>query len=451
MFKNNMINRICNLIADNGGRAFIVGGYVRDKILGKESKDIDIEVYGISIDKLYALLSLLGDVKEVGRSFGVFKVGDIDVSLPRTESKSGAGHRGFDVNSNSNLDYKEACRRRDLTMNALMLDPLTGEILDFFGGVKDVKAKVIRHVDDETFGDDPLRLLRVAQFAARFGFDVHMDTVAICSTMLAELETLPKERIFTEIVKILILGAVPSSGFQFLLISGSLEILLPEIFALIGIEQGPKYHPEGNVFNHTMLALDSVPLNKRNTIVMLAILLHDVGKVVVEAEQKEADHIAFKGHETAGGIVGYTLLDRITEDKTLKDAVVNLVTHHMQPYQLKKNMKKKTVRRLATKVDIPMLLEIHKADKLGRGVDVDLGYVNDIIAVYEEIESEIKPLIMGRHLIELGATPSPEFGKILKSLFELQLDGFFNTVEHGRAFAKSLLFDPPDICSQGEE
>src|SRR5713101_5393207 len=239
---------IARVVHDAGGRALVVGGWVRDRLMGRDSKDIDLEVYGVAADRLQQFLEAFGHVETVGESFQVFKAGDIDVSLPRRESKSGRGHRGFAVTGDPTMTVEEAARRRDFTVNAIAWNPLTDEYLDPFSGRTDLQRRLLRAVDSATFGDDSLRVLRGIQFAARFDFSLDDATKALCR--IISLDDLPAERIWGEIEKLL-LAPRPSIGFRLAMELGVVSKLFPELQALAGCAQEPEWHPEGDVWTHT--------------------------------------------------------------------------------------------------------------------------------------------------------------------------------------------------------
>lgn len=241
------VKQIAEDIKAAGGRAFVVGGYVRDMVLGRESKDIDVEVYGITPETLVDILKKYGSPKLVGASFGVYHMDGYDFSFPRTERKTGTGYKGFDVTINPNMSHEEAARRRDLTINAMMFCPLTGEVVDSFGGMADLKNGIIKHVDSRTFAEDPLRVLRVAQFAARFNFSVDAATTELCKQLIPEMKHLSRERYHIELEKMLMKAEKPSIAFRFLLEIGVLEELFPELYNLTKIYQGLKHHPEGAI------------------------------------------------------------------------------------------------------------------------------------------------------------------------------------------------------------
>src|SRR6266704_3411613 len=274
---------IANDVSGAGGRALLVGGCVRDKLMNKQPKDWDIEVYGIDPAQLRQLLDQFGDVNIVGEAFTVYKLGsDLDISLPRRDRKSGRGHRGFVIEGDPSMTIEEATSRRDFTINAILQDPLTEEMIDPYGGQSDIQNRMLRAVSLETFAEDSLRVLRAAQFAARFEFEIEPETVALCRQV--DLSDLPSERIWGEIEKLLLRARQPYYGLQWLSALGATDKLFPEIEVLSGCPQDPEWHPEGDVEVHPYLAvnrarelIDDLPYARQLT-VMLAVLCHDFGK-----------------------------------------------------------------------------------------------------------------------------------------------------------------------------
>ncbi len=232
---------IAQAVRDAGGRALIVGGWVRDRLLGRDAKDIDVEVYGLPADRLKELLTRIGPVNTVGESFTVYKVAGLDVSLPRRESKTGRGHKGFEVTGDPTMSIEEAARRRDFTINAIAWDPLTDEYLDPFHGREDLERRILRAVDPRTFGEDSLRVLRAVQFAARFEATLDPDTLALCR--IIPLDDLPAERIWGEVEKLLLRPARPSIGLTAARDLHVVERLWPELQAMIDCPQDPEWHP----------------------------------------------------------------------------------------------------------------------------------------------------------------------------------------------------------------
>jgi tRNA nucleotidyltransferase (CCA-adding enzyme) len=428
---------ICKVIKMNKGRAFFAGGWVRDKFMNRPSDDIDIEVFGLEREHLEAILANFGEVKLVGRAYGVYKIDGLDISMPRREHTTGPKHGDITVEVDKDLSLPDACVRRDLTINAMLYDPLEEKIHDFFNGVDHIQQRSICHVDNVTFVEDPLRIIRAARFASTLDFGINMGTYALCSAYRQSLKELPKERIFWETEKALMNAERPSKFFKSLNGMDALDILFPELSALQAIDQGNTHHTEGNAFVHTMMAIDVLPIEERDLAVMFAILFHDLGKVSCRTE--DANGVHFYGHHMDGIPLYESAMERLTSETLLTWEVGNLALHHMDVWPLIEHCRKKTIRKLAAKTDIYKLLQVHKGDRLGRGVPATIDHIERIISVYEEVKDEIKPMIQGRHLIELGETPGKHFSGILNEIWEAQLDGQFSTVEEGIAYARTKI------------
>lgn len=442
---------IARAVADAGGRALIVGGWVRDRLLGVASKDIDLEVYGLPAEPLRRVLESLGRVETVGESFTVYKSGDVDVALPRRESKIGRGHRGFVVQGDPTMSVEEAARRRDFTINAVAWDPVTGDYLDPFKGRDDLEARLLRVVDPITFVDDSLRVLRAMQFVARFDLRVDPDTLALCRTI--PLDDLPPERVWAEVEKLLLLAARPSLGLEFAREAGIVHQLWPELEALIGCEQEPAWHPEGDVWVHTLLVVDQArrridDLPRAGKLaVMLGAVCHDLGKPATTAFSD--GRIRSLGHEEAGVAPTTSWLDRLNlhsiDGVDVRAQVVGLTAHHLKPgawHKVRDQVGDGAFRRLAQKVDLELLARVAEADCLGRPGDFDcsaMGWFLDRARALGVEHEAPKPLLMGRHLLALGLRPGPRMGEIIKAVYERQLDGEVRTVEEGLAAARELL------------
>ena len=246
---------LAHAVRAEGGRALLVGGCVRDLLMGREPKDWDVEVYGIEPAKLRAMLDRFGSVNVVGEAFTVYKLGaDFDVSLPRRERKSGRGHRAFVIEGDPAMTIEDAARRRDFTINAILEDPLSGAVIDPFHGRDDIKNKILRAVSLDTFAEDSLRVLRAAQFAARFEFDIAAETVGLCRGI--DLSDLPAERVWGVVEKLLLRARRPAIGLACLRELGAIAQLFPELNVLIDVPQDKEWHPEGDVFIHTRLVAD---------------------------------------------------------------------------------------------------------------------------------------------------------------------------------------------------
>jgi len=461
---------VCRAAAGECGRALLVGGLVRDRVLAvlrgeppPPVRDLDLEVYGIGAEALRRLLERFGRVDTVGEAFTVYKLspagaggaGEIDVSIPRRDSKSGPGHRGFTVEGDPSMDPEEAARRRDFTINALLCDPLTGEVQDPFGGIGDLRAGVLRMVDPATFGEDPLRVLRAFQFAARFEFRIEPATAALCRGI--GLGDLPAERVWGEMEKLLLRARRPSIGLQAALDLGAVDKLLPELRTLVGCPQEVDWHPEGDVWTHTLQVVDAaaelvsdLPRPKK-LVVMLGALCHDLGK---PATTREIDgRLRSYDHEEQGVGPAASLLDRLNvhsvEGYDVRRQVLAIVARHLSPshlYEERERVKDGAFRRLARQCDLDLLYRVARADTLGRRGPGAGGPRTGAVEWFRgRVESlgvakgPPPPLLMGRHVLGLGIPPGPRVGDITDRVYEMQLDGEVRTLEEAVAAARRML------------
>jgi len=472
---NAEVLRISRAVREAGGRAMLVGGSVRDLLLGiqsKDSKDFDLEAYGVAPDRLRSILESIAPVNAVGEQFTVYKLAfqspaegepkdgagsergpgrlEIDVSIPRRESKSGRGHRGFIIEGDPGMSFEEAARRRDFTVNAVLLDPLSGEMIDPFGGVDDLKNRILRAVAEDTFVEDSLRVLRAVQLAARFEMSIEPRTVELCRSI--DLADLPAERIWGEFEKLLMLAARPSIGLEAARELLVLDKLFPEIAATIGCPQEPEWHPEGDVFTHTKLCMDEAvklvgDLDKpRRITVMLAVLLHDLGKPlttrIIDGRIRSMSHDD-EGVEPARRVLN-TLGLHTLGGYDVRSQVLALVFDHLRPGQFHRDGERVTpgaFRRLARRVNINLLYRVAKADSLGRGAASTSVSQEWFLERAREIGVEHgapAALLQGRHLIEAGFEPGPRMGELLRRVYELQLDGKVTTVEEALEAAKRI-------------
>jgi tRNA nucleotidyltransferase (CCA-adding enzyme) len=443
--------RIAELVRARGGRALVVGGWVRDRLLGLTSKDVDLEVFGIPAEALRELLSQAGPVNVVGESFTVYKVGEVDVALPRRDSKTGRGHRGFAVEGDPWMDVEEAARRRDFTINAIAFDPLTGENLDPYSGRRDLERRLLRAVDARTFPDDSLRVLRGVQLAARFELEMDAATRAICRAV--PLDDLPPERIWGEIEKLLLAARRPSPGLRLALDLGVVDRLFPELRALVGCPQEPAWHPEGDVWTHTLMVVDEAraridDLDRAQQVaVMLGALCHDLGKppttAVIQGRIRSMDH------EQAGVGPATRLLDALNVHSLsgydVRRQVLGVVAHHLKPLAFFKSptpVGDGAFRRLAQKVDLELLARVAEADCLGRTGEFDCSGIDWFLQRARELGVEHQappPILKGRHLLDLGVAPGPRMGQILRQIYERQLDGEVTSLDEGLRAARDLL------------
>lgn len=461
------LSELVRALAGAGGRPFLVGGTVRDRLLGLPATDFDLEVHGLAAPRLAELLRAAARVESVGESFAVYKVaglagvtGAVDVALPRRDSKAGRGHRGFVVEGDPDLGVDEAVRRRDFTVNAILADAVTGEVVDPAGGIADLEARTLRVVDPGRFGDDSLRVLRGAQLAARFGFSVEPATAALCASI--PLDDLPAERVSDEMEKLLLRAPVPSVGLRLLRDWGKLAEVVPELLPCIDCPQEPAWHPEGDVFVHTLLAVDRVPSviagerwgdlppAKRWT-VALAVLAHDFGKPATTVFRD--GRWRSPGHEEAGIAPTTALLDRWNVHRRdgydVRGQVIALVANHLKPGQFfddRDRVSDGAFRRLARRCEPDLLARVAAADSLGRTGEQTDEPMRWFRARAEELavaERPPDPILLGRHLLPLGVPPGPALGRLLAEVYERQLDGAVTDLDGALAVARRIL-DRPD-------
>ena len=437
-----ILEKIAKKLQNIDAKPIIVGGAVRDYLLNKEIKDYDIEVFNIdSLEELQNILSEFGSVNIVGKSFGVVKLKvdnlEFDFSLPRVEKKINKGHKGFSVKLKPNISFKQAALRRDCTINAMGWDIVEKKLLDPFGGKKDLFTKTLQIVDKNSFIEDPLRVYRAVQFAARFNLKLSPQTkeAILKIKKSGELESLPKERIFSEFNKFLLKAKKPSIALELLKELNLLDYFL-ELKQIINVPQNPIYHSEGDVWTHTLMVVDNMaklkPKNEKKALILLySALTHDFGKAVTT---KIIDgKITAYGHEIAGVKLSETFLKRLTNNQELIDEVKKLVRYHLAiPQFFRNGAKIGAIRRLATKVNIKDLELLARADFFGRGGNENKTFeAGDwILQKAKELNclnSAPKPLLGGKDLIALGLTPSKKFGDILKKAYKAQLDNKFKT------------------------
>ena len=466
-----LAHRFAQHIQELGGQALVVGGFARDmtmSILNDEthiSKDIDIEVYKIEPEHLKEILQQFGTMNLVGKAFEVIKLTNpesgnaLDFSIPRRDSKVGKGHKGFQITGDPNMSVKEAARRRDFTVNSLALDPLTGELHDYFDGVADAECRILRATDDKLFGDDPLRALRAIQFAARFEMELDPETADLCRTF--DLTELSNERIGEEWEKLLTKAEKPSIGLKLAKELGIINQLHPELAILENTEQEEEWHPEGNVWNHTLLTVDAAAKiarleqlkngkdNDEMLVVMLGALCHDLGKATTtERMLKEGVmRITAHGHDVAGVEPTESLLKTLHVKKDTVQKVVSIVKAHM--YHVgNPEPNEKQIRKLAVRLE-PANMQLWdlvcRSDSNGRGTEFrEKTSSHNIYQRAIELKVDEKPpekIIFGRDLLALniGFEPGPMLGQTLRTLYESQLSGEFTNAEEGIAYLQENL------------
>jgi tRNA nucleotidyltransferase (CCA-adding enzyme) len=455
------LRRLLDALGAAGGRPYVVGGAVRDALLDRPVKDFDVEVFGLPAERLEAVLRGHGRIDAVGQAFRVYKLsgvpgieGALDVALPRRDSKTGPGHRGIGVEGDPGMSVAEAARRRDFTINAMLYDPAADAIVDPHGGRRDLEAGLLRAVDAATFGEDPLRALRAVQFAARYGLEVEPATAALCASMpIAEL---PADRVFGEIEKLLLKAERPSRGLVLLAEWGMLPVVAPELVPLGATPQDPAWHPEGDVWVHTLqvvdeaapLARDLAPDRARQLAVMLGALCHDLGKPATT--RFEDGRLRSRGHEEAGLPPTAELLDRWNVHTLLgydvRGQVLALVAQHLKPGQLyddRDRVSDGAIRRLAARCEPDLLYRVARADCVGRrpGVfePVAMEWFRERVRALDVARRAPEPILRGRDVLALGVPPGPRVGRVVRAVYERQLDGAVTTADEARAEARRIL------------
>jgi tRNA nucleotidyltransferase (CCA-adding enzyme) len=441
------IQPIISAIVAAGGWPLIVGGAVRDWLRGDAVNEYDVEVYGLPIDELATILASFGRVDAVGRSFGILKLRlpggrEVDVSLPRRESKVGRGHRGFIAAPDPTMTPREAAARRDFTLNALAVTP-EGELLDYFGGVADLEAGVIRHTTP-AFAEDPLRVLRAMQLAARLDMRLAPETADLSRALLPEAGSLAVERIWGEWQKWAIRGVRPSAGLRVLAETGWLS-LYPELAALVGCPQDPTWHPEGDVWTHTLLVCDAAAAlaaerglaDGARAVLLFAALCHDLGKPAT-TERSADGRIRSLGHDQAGVEPATQLLGRFGCPQAIVTQVAPLVREHMAHHSGQPSPR--AVRRLAVRLHPATVVlwgQLVAADHAGRPPLPPSNPGAAMVELAEQLgaaHGRPAAILLGRHLLDRGWAPGPQLGAALQHAYQAQLDGAFATVEEGLAW-----------------
>ena len=437
------------LVADEHVRPLIVGGSVRDELLGRPAHDLDIEIYGpvehleliaIGLHEEGRKRSRSWTAQMAGVSFGVIKVRlesgeEIDISLPRRDSKTGPGHRGFTVTPDARLSFREASRRRELTMNALAWDPETGEVLDAWNGMRDLREGILRHIDN-AFTEDPLRVLRLAAFAARYGFPVAPETIQLARSIKDTYSELAVERVWGVWKKILLETQFPSHGLKILADTGW-EEHYPQLANLHGVQQNPYYHQEGDAWVHTRMVVDEAANYARHLglegddrlTLVLAALCHDMGKPsTTRVEMVDGNPaIICHGHDEAGVPVARSFMEAIDTPADVIKRVLPLVREHMVAFHTEGKPTKAAVQRLSRRLEPATLAEwswLVKADSMGR---ISQGPRESPGDLWTDVAMEIsalwqspRPILMGRHLIAAGMKPGKEFGPLLQEALQAQ-------------------------------
>lgn len=450
MDRIDIYERIVEAIEDAGGAAYVVGGSVRDALCGHAPKDIDSEVYGIDADRLVAILERFGRVDVVGVSFGVIKLragdDDFDFSLPRRDSKVAAGHRGFMVEVDPGMTLREAAGRRDFTINAISMDR-NGNIIDPYGGVIDLRERRLR-ATSAAFADDPLRVLRGMQFAGRMRLTVERNTANLCRSLRGEYPALARERVWGEWEKWAAKSVEPSAGLEFLFATGWVR-LYPELAAIIGVPQDREWHPEGSVWQHTKDVCDAAAAiaireglsADDRAVLVLAALCHDFGKAVTTFVREDGRIVA-PGHAEAGEPLARSFLESIGAPAAVVDAVCEMVAYHMRHIGFDGG---RGAHRLAARVRAmtpAMLGMLVEADHSGRPWTGEYMMPADgaaFVAAMVQAVEEVRPILMGRHLIEIGMQPGKMMGKVLREVRAAQVEGHVSDFAGAMALARQLI------------
>lgn len=451
-----ILKQIAARIDKEGGIPILVGGVVRDFLLGLECKDLDVEVFNLQYHHLLTLLKKFGKVSAVGKAYGVLKLSTsgyhFDFSLPRNDLKTGSGHRGFSITTDPEMPFRSAAARRDFTINSLGYHLLNQKFLDEYGGRSDLENRILRVVDPNTFGEDPLRVLRGIQFAARFNLTVPGETRTIMSSLIDTLDELPRERVFKEIQKLLLEAKRPSDGIKIADDIGVVKKLFPELNALHAIANDPNWYADLNAWDHTLQVIDEAAKLKsadlfEDTAMMLAALCHDFIRLNPAEFIDEKWTRYFKTHPCP--TVTRCFLNRLTNEIKMIETVDTLVSEQLIMKRLNRSsqLKNGDLRRLALKVNIPLLVRVAKADFYGsfngknRPAHFPAG--EWLLERYHALKlndlRNLQPVLLGRHLITLGLKPGPFFGQILTEAYQRQLDDELSTLEEAISWAREQI------------
>jgi tRNA nucleotidyltransferase (CCA-adding enzyme) len=436
-------------LREAGFRAVVVGGAVRDALLGIGAKDFDIEVYGISYSALADFLASRGRVDLVGSSFGVVKftshdIETVDFSVPRRDSKTGKRHRDFQTTFDPSITPMEAASRRDFTINAMAFDPLAGGVLDYFDGQEDLRNHILR-ATGPGFSEDPLRVLRGMQFACRFNLTVDPTTAEMSRSIANEYSTLAKERISEEFMKWAIKSPYPGLIAEYLSATGWM-IHFPEIEKLFGVPQDPDWHPEGDVGVHTMHVLNEAARiavrdglkGDDRAVLLFASLAHDFAKPATTEQREREGRLRWTswGHESQGGPMARAFLGRIGIKSSIVEQVAPMVESHLAHHSIGKDITARAVRRLAMRIapaSVEQLIRVIEADASGcppkePGLPPDAAKLLEAARAESVQERPPAPLILGRHVLPyFDGTPGRHIGEVTRAAYEAQLDGAFST------------------------
>ncbi|MDR2806565.1 MAG: HD domain-containing protein [Puniceicoccales bacterium] len=446
---------IIRILHAHGGHCYLVGGTVRDHFLSIPSHNFDLEVFNLPSARIIELLRGCYEIDMVGKSYGILKIHglDIDIGVPRKEQKCGSLHSDFKVQEEPNLPIEEAIKRRDFTINAVYFDIKNQRIIDPFLGIPDLKKRILRHTS-ERFGEDPLRVLRGMQFCARFNLTADPQTIAYCQGL--SCQRLSAERIYQEFAKLFLKGVKPSAGLQFLKHTGWTQFF-PEIHQLIGVQQDPLRHPEGDVFEHTCKTLDVLAqsrtgIEEDDLTLGFALLCHDFGKPATTFKDSRGIHSYW--HEIVGILPARNFMERLRVPKSILLQALTLAQYHLEPRRFfKRKASDADLRHLSYRVRrLDLLAHLAYCDCAGRinNNEKIRDWFLDKAKALHILKAPQKAIIQGRHLIELGMNPSRDFSKILLKIYFAQLNGDFSTFEDGFALTRKLITSPQFMADMKE-
>ncbi len=429
---------IARRLIDAGHQALFAGGCVRDRLRHFDPKDYDIATSATP----QQVVSLFPKSDQVGAHFGVVIVHHqkhhIEVATFRTDGSYGDGRRPDSVEFST---AEEDAQRRDFTINGLFEDPLTGEIIDHVGGLADLKAGILRAIGDpvQRFREDALRLLRAVRFSSRLGFTIEAATLQAIADHAELLQKISPERIRDEFSRILTCSR-RRHGMQQLVDTGLMRFIVPEFLDTIGCEQPPEWHPEGDVFIHTMIMLEMLaedaPLE-----LCLAVLLHDIAKPPCRTVDADSGRIRFNGHDAMGAEMARSILARLRYPNHVIDDVSHMVSRHMQ-FMHVQQMRVATLKRFMSSPTFDLEMELHRVDcASSNGFTDNYDFINQQTAQFAAEPLIPPPLVSGRDLIALGMQPGPRFKEILESAQTEQLEGRILDREAALAYVKRLASD----------
>jgi poly(A) polymerase len=431
---SNLAAEITRHLHAQGHRAYLVGGCVRDRLLGNSPKDYDVATDA----RPDQVLAYFPRSDRVGAHFGVVLVHDetgdqVEVATFRSDFSYRDGRRPDHIKFET--DPREDALRRDFTINALFEDPATGEVLDYVGGRNDLAARIIRAIGDpeRRFREDHLRMLRAVRFAARLEFSIEPATLAAIREFAPLVSDISAERVRGELVRILTEGHA-KRGMELLDETGLLAVILPEVKAMQGVEQPPQYHPEGDVWTHTLMMLDLV--QTPSPTLAMGVLLHDVGK---PPTFRIAERIRFDGHVEAGVEIARGILDRLRFSRTETEEILALVANHMRFKDIT-HMKPSTLKRFLRLPDFHEHLELHRVDCLASNGNLS-GWEYARTQLTNLPAEALRParLLTGKDLIAEGYRPGPDLGKALEAVETAQLDGQIRTKEEALEIARRVM------------